>query len=64
MEVERQRVLVRALAAACKQKEKEGALMSAPKVVTKGTSKRKNEGKDDHPHKKGPSIPVGDKQPK
>lgn len=38
--------------------------MSAPKVVTKGTSKRKNEGKDDHPHKKGPSIPVGDKQPK
>ena len=38
--------------------------MSAPKVVRKGSSKRKNEGKDDHPLKKGPVIPVGDKQKK
>ena len=38
--------------------------MSAPKVVGKGSSKRKNEGKDDCPLKKGPVIPVGDKQKK
>ena len=39
-------------------------MTSAPKVVTKGMSKRKNEGKDDHPHKKGSGTPVGDKPPK
>ena len=64
MEVVRQRALVRALTAACKQKEKEGALMSTPKVVGKGMSKQKSEGKDDRPLKKGPSTLVGDKQSK
>ena len=38
--------------------------MSASKVVAKGTSMWKNEGKDDHPHKKGLGTPTGDKQPK
>ena len=38
--------------------------MSAPKVVGKGSSKRKNEGKDDNPLKKGPIIPVENKQKK
>ena len=37
--------------------------MSASKVVAKGTSMWKNEGKDDHPHKKGLGTPTGDKQP-
>ena len=35
--------------------------MLTPKVVTKGLPKQKNEGKDDHPHKKGLDTPVGDK---
>ena len=38
--------------------------MSAPKVIGKGSSTRKNEGKDDRPLKKGPVNPVGDKQSK
>ena len=38
--------------------------MLTSKVVTKGSSKRKNEGKDNHPHKKGLGTPAGDKQPK
>lgn len=47
-----------------KQKEKSGSSASASKVVTKGSLKRKNEGKGDRPHKKGPGTLVGDKQPK
>ena len=47
-----------------KQQQKEGASMLASKVVAKGTSMWKNEGKDDHPHKKGLGTPTGDKQPK
>ena len=38
--------------------------MSASKVIAKGTSKWKNEGKDNHLHKKGPDTFVGNKQPK
>lgn len=34
----------------------------ASKVIVKGMSKRKNEGKDDHLHKKGLGTPVSDKQ--
>ena len=64
MEVARQRALVRASAVARKQKEKEGASSSAPKVVIKGSSKRKSEGKDDHPFKKGLVIPMVDKPKK
>ena len=52
---------VRALATARKQREKEGASTSASKAITKGTSKRKNEGKDNRPYRKGPGTPVGDK---
>ena len=62
MEAVRQRALVRASAVAHKQKE--GASMSTLKVVGKGSSKRKNEGKDDCPIKKGSIIPIGDKQKK
>ena len=47
-----------------KQKEKEGSSTSAPKGVDKGSSKRKNEGKDNRPLKKGPVIPTSDKQKK
>ena len=36
----------------------------APKVVTKVMSERKSERKDDHPLKKGPVIPAGNKQKK
>lgn len=61
IEVMRQRALVRALVAVRKQKEKEGASISTPKVFGKGTSKRKSEGKDDCPLKKGPSTTIGDK---
>ena len=64
MEVARQRALVRAVATSKKKKEKDGASLSVPKDVTKGTSKRKNEGKDDHPLKKGQVVPVGDKPKK
>ena len=56
--------MVRALAAVHNQKKKEGASTSAPKVVGKGSSKRKNEGKDNHPLKKGSDISMGDKQRK
>lgn len=55
MEAARQRALVRA-AAASKKKVKEGASSSAPKDVTKVPFKRKSEGKDDCPLKKGPVI--------
>ena len=64
MEVGRQKALVRQLAVARKQQQKEGASTSTSKVVAKGASKLKNEGKDDRTHKKGPGIPIGDKQPK
>ena len=46
-----------------KEKGKEGASSSAPKVVGKGTPKRKAKRKDDHPLKKG-TVTLGDKQPK
>ena len=36
----------------------------APKGISKGSSKRKSEEKDDRPLKKGPVILVGDKQKK
>jgi len=58
----RQRALVRASAAVRKQKEKEGASFSAPKGITKGKSKRKSDGKEDRPLKKGLSIPASDKK--
>lgn len=61
IEVMRQKALVRASVAVRKQKEKEGASTSTPKVFGKGTSKRKSEGKDNHPLKKGPSTTIGDK---
>ena len=64
MEAERQRALVRASAAAHKQKEKEGTFSSTPKVVIKGSSKQNSEGKDDCPLKKGPALPIGDKPKK
>ena len=64
MEATKHRALVRALAAVRKQKEKEGASLSTPKDVTKGSSKRKSDGKDDRPFKKGPVIPTGDKPKK
>ena len=63
MEAAKQRALVQASAVTHK-KDKEGVSMSAPKVVGKGSLKRKNEGKDDCPLKKGLVIPVGDKQKK
>ena len=64
MEVAKQRVLVRVSAAACKQKEEEGASTSTPKVVGKGMSKQKSKGKDDHSLKKGLGTPASDKQSK
>ena len=55
-------MLVRQATAACKQKEKGGSLTSATEAVTKGASKRKNEGKDYCPQKKGMGTPIGNKQ--
>ena len=63
MEVARQRALVLTSIVACK-KEKEEASTSAPKVVGKGSLKRKNEGKANRPLKKGSVILVGNKQKK
>ena len=48
----------------CKQKLKEGTFSLAPKGVTKGSSKQKSEGKDDHSLKKGLALPAGDKSKK
>ena len=56
--------MVRALATVCKQREKEGASSLASMGINKGTSKRKNDGKDDRSLKKGPGVPVVDIQPK
>ena len=64
MEAAKQRALIRASVTTCKQKEKEGASTSAPKVVGKGAAKQKSYGKDDLPLKKGPGTPAGDKQSK
>lgn len=64
MEAMRQRALVKAAAASKKKKENDGASSLAPKDVTKVTSKRKSEGKDNRPLKKGPIIPVGNKPKK
>ena len=64
MEAAKQRALVRASAAAHKQKEKEGASSSTPKFVIKRFSNRKSEGKDDRSFKKGPAHPTGDKPKK
>ena len=64
MEVRRQKALVRQSTIARQQQQKEGASTSTSKVVAKGASKLKNEGKDDRPHKKRPGTPIGDKQPK
>ena len=36
--------------------------MSASKAIAKGMLKRKNEGKEDRPLKKGMGTPVGEKQ--
>ena len=67
MEAARQRALVRVSTTTCKKEEKEkgkeGASSSAPKVVEKGAPKKKTEGKDDRHLKKGTVTP-GDKQPK
>ena len=64
MEAVKLRVLVRASIVARKQKEKAEASMLAPKVVGKGTSKRKSVRKDNHPLKKGLGTPASDKQSK
>ena len=64
MDAARQRALVRVSTTVRKQNEKEGASLSALKGITKGTSKRKSNGKDDHPLKKGLGVPAGDKKPK
>ena len=40
-----------------KAKGKEGASSSAPKAVSKGSAKRKVDGKDDHPLKKAIVTP-------
>ena len=63
MEAARQKALVLTSAAAHK-KEKEGASTSAPKVIRKGSLKRKNEGKANRPLKKWSVILVGNKQKK
>ena len=65
MEATRQRALVRASATVHKKEEKkekgkEGVSFSTLKVVRNGASKRKAEGKDDRPFKKG-TITPGDK---
>ena len=52
------------MSAAARKKEKEGASTSAPKVIGKRLLKRKNEGKANHPLKKGSVILVDDKQKK
>ena len=56
MEAARLKAQVRAIAASKKEEEKakgkEGASSSAPKAVGKGATKRKGDGKDDHPSKK------------
>ena len=66
MEATRLRALVR-VAASCrkeeKEKGKEGASLSAPKVIEKGVSKRKADRKDDRPPKKV-SVAPRDKLPK
>ena len=64
MDAARQRALVRVSTTVCKQNEKEGASLSALKGITKGTSKQKSDGKDDHPLKKGLGVPTSDKKPK
>ena len=64
MDAARQRALVRVSTTVCKQNEKEGASLSALKGITKGTSKQKSDGKDDHPLKKGLGVPASDKKPK
>ena len=64
MEAARQRSLVRVAIASKKKKKKEEAFSSAPKDITKVPSKRKSQGKDDRPLKKGPVIQEGDKQKK
>lgn len=64
MEATRHRALVRASVAECKKKDKEEASSSAPKVVGKGAAKRKSEGKDNRPLKKGLVTSVGDKPKK
>ena len=63
MEAARQRALV-LVSAATHKKEKVGASTSAPKVIRKGSLKRKNEGKANRPFKKGSVILVGNKQKK
>ena len=63
MEAARQRALVLTSAVA-RKKEKDGASTSAPKVIRKGSLKRKNEGKANRPLKKGSVILVGNKQKK
>ena len=64
IEAAKQRALIRASVTTRKQKEKEGASTSAPKVVGKGAAKRKSYGKDDLLLKKGSGTPAGDKQSK
>ncbi|KAL0013731.1 hypothetical protein SO802_000800 [Lithocarpus litseifolius] len=59
LEIARQRALVMVSVATRKQKEKEGASSLAPKGVSKGTSKRKNDEKDDRPFKKGLGVLAG-----
>ena len=64
MEAAKQRALIKASVTTCKQKEKEWASTSAPKVVGKGAAKQKSYGKDELLLKKGPGTPAGDKQSK
>ena len=59
-----QRAQVRASVVSKKKKEKDGASLSTPKDITKVTSKRKNEGKDDRPFKRRLAVPEGGKPKK
>lgn len=64
MEAGKLRALARKAAAVCKQQQQGRSSASASKFVIKGTLKRKNDGKEDHPNKKGIGPSVGDKQMK
>ena len=64
IKVVRQRALVKAVVVSKKKKEKDEASSLAPKDVTKGTSKQKNDGKDDRLLKKGSVVLAGNKPKK
>lgn len=61
MEAGRQRALVRVAITARKHQQQGGSSVSTSKVVTKGALKRKSDGKDVCPSKKGIGSIVSDK---